>query len=251
LLIVKDIPTGDILVGAAARSYSRRLADACGHAGFELMEGQALAYVPLDFASIEDFLGRMSRSRRKDIKRKLRARATLEIAAIPTGDGVFNDAGTLAALYDLYLNVYRQSEIQFDLLTARFFRDLLQDAGAPGVVFVYRAGGAMIGYNICFIENDALVDKYVGFVYPQAREHSLYTVSWFHNLEYARSRGLRFYIAGWTDPDMKRYLGASFTCTQHAVYLRSTLLKKTFRLFKRLFERDHQSRGTHAWRADS
>jgi hypothetical protein len=251
LLIVKDIPTDAVLVGNAAYTYSRLLADACSKDGFELVEGQALAYVPLDFVSIDEFLARMSRSRRKDIKRKLKAVSTLEIEAIPTGDVVFNDVGVLARFYELYLNVYRQSEIHFDLLSADFFRMLLQDASARGIVFVYRASGVMIGYNICFIHDNALVDKYVGFLYPQAREHNLYTVSWFHNLEYILAHGLRYYIAGWTDPEIKRYLGANFTVTEHAVHVRNPLLKNILRSFKCHFETDRRWRAAHAADADS
>jgi len=251
LLIIKDIPTDPVLVGDEAYAYSRRLADVCRENGFLLVEGQALAYVPIDFASIEDFLARLSRSRRKGIRRKLKSVSDLEIEAIPTGDVVFNSEEVLAAFYALYLNVYRQSEIHFDLLSADFFRALLQDPNDQGVVFVYRVGGETIGYNICFVENDTLADKYVGFAYPQAREHNLYTVSWFHNLEYALTRGLRYYVAGWTDPEIKRYLGASFTLTQHAVYVRNPVLKAILRPFKRLFETDHRWHATHVSDADS
>ena len=132
----------------------------------------------------------------------------MEIEAIPTGDSRFEDESFLAALYALYRNVYDQSEIHFDLLTAAFFRAVLRDADVHGIVFLYRAGGMLIGFNLCVCENATLIDKYVGFRYPEAREHDLYTVSWFHNLEYALEHGFRKYIAGWTDPEIKRHLGA-------------------------------------------
>ena len=35
---------------------------------------------------------------------------------------------------------------------------------------------------------------------------NLYFVSWMVNLEYALERGLRHYIAGWTDPGVKALL---------------------------------------------
>lgn len=251
LLIIKDIPTDAVLIGDEAFAYSRRLVEVCRASGFLLVEGQALAYVPIDFTSIDEFLARFSRSRRKDVRRKLRSAAALTVDALPTGDAAFHDDETLAAFYALYLNVYRQSEIHFDLLSADFFRVLLQDAHSCGVVFVYRRGGKTIGYNICFVENGVLVDKYVGFAYPQAREHNLYAVSWFHNLEYALAHDLRCYVAGWTDPEIKRYLGARFTLTQHAVYLRSRLLKAMLRPFKRFFETDHRWHAEHVARADS
>ncbi len=245
-LIIKDIPTDATLVGDAAYVYSRRLAEVCSEAGFVLVDGQALAYVPVDFASTEEFIARLSRTRRKDIRRKFKSALQLEIEEIPTGDARFQDEVLLAKFYALYLNVYRQSEIHFDLLTAAFFKALLQDSASHGVVFVYRAKGELIGYNICFVEHRMLVDKYVGFVYPQARDCNLYVVSWFRNLDYVLAHGLRCYVAGWTDPEIKRTLGARFTLTQHAVYVRNPVLRKILMLFKRFFEADRQWHASHA-----
>ncbi|HEU4709562.1 MAG TPA: GNAT family N-acetyltransferase [Methylophilaceae bacterium] len=237
-IIVKDIPTSPALIGEAAWQRSQALIEACGRHDFILVEGQALAYVPVDFADIEQFLSRMPKARRKDLKRKLKTRDKLHVETIPTGDARFFDPAVLQRYYALYLEVYRQSEIHFDLLTPEFLRALLQDASTSGVVFAYEAGGELIGYNLCFVHNGMLLDKYVGFRYPQAREHNLYMVSWFHNLEYALAHGLTHYVAGWTDPEIKRHLGASFTLTRHAVYVRNPLLRNLLKPFKRLFEAD-------------
>jgi predicted N-acyltransferase len=82
------------------------------------------------------------------------------------------------------------------------------------------------------------VDKYIGLVYPEARNFNLYFVSWFQNLEYALKRGLKTYIAGWTDPKVKASLGAKFTMTRHAVYVRNWLLRSLISRFKHVFESD-------------
>jgi predicted N-acyltransferase len=201
-----------------------------------LLEGQSLAYVPIDFNSVDEFLARRSHARRKNLRRKLKSIPQLTIETIAAGDVRFLDEILLAELYALYLNVYHQSEIHFDLLTASFFRAVLQDAGANGVLFAYRLNGGLIGYNLCFRENGMLLDKYVGFAYPQARENNLYAVSWFHNLEYALANGLRCYVAGWTDPEVKRELGATFTRTRHAVYVRNPVLRGLLTPVRRLFE---------------
>ena len=239
-LIIKDLPTEATLVGDAALAWSKRLSESCTERGFVLVEGQALAYVPIDFASTDEFLARLSHARRKNLRRKLRSERQLEIEEIPTGDARFGDEALLAQFYQLYLNVYRQSEIHFDLLTAGFFRAVLQDKGVDGVVFVYRTNGELIGYNLCVGQDSMLIDKYVGFNYPQARDYNLYAVSWFHNIDYALKHGLRYYVAGWTDPEVKRELGARFTFTQHAVYVRNPVLRTLLKPFKRFFESDHQ-----------
>jgi hypothetical protein len=162
---------------------------------------------------------------------------------VPTGDARFRDEATLAAFHALFDNVYAQSTIHFDRPTAAFFRALLQDAASGGVVFVYRHEGAMIGWNLCYEHGGKLIDKYVGFAYPQAREHNLYFVSWMHNLDHARQRGLTHYVAGWTDPEVKAFLGARMTFTRHAVYARNPLLRVLLRRLGGHFESDRQ------WRA--
>ncbi len=240
LVIIKDIPAASVLVGDAAMTYNHALIDACAKAGYLIVEGQALAYVPLDFKSTEHFLACMPRTRRKDIKRKLRGAGALNAQIVSTGAAMFGNDAVLREFYALYRSVYAQSATHFDLLTLDFFRAILNDPQNGGVVFTYRMeeSGPLIGYNLCFERDGMLLDKYVGFAYPQAREHNLYFVSWFKNLEYALQRGLKYYVAGWTDPEIKRHLGASFTLTQHAVYVRNPLLRRVLSYFKRYFEAD-------------
>ena len=244
LLIVKDIAQESPLLDAAANAHARAFAAACASEGFVLLEGQALAFVPIDFASDDEYLARLSPGRRKNLRRKLRSRADLEIELLRTGDACFRDEATLAAFHALFDNIYAQSEIHFDRPSAAFFRLLLQDAASGGVVFVYRHGGRMIGWNLCYEYAGKLVDKYIGFAYPEAREHNLYFVSWMHNLRYARERGLSHYVAGWTDPEVKSFLGASFTFTRHAVYARNPLLRALLRRLGRHFESDRQWQAT-------
>ena len=237
-LIVKDIPQESPLLDQASNAQARAVASACERDGFVLLEGQALAWVPIDFESTDDYIARLSSGRRKDIRRKLRARAGLEIEEIPTGSTFFTAAAVRDAFYALYLEVFAQSEIHFDRLSRAFFDAVLQDASSGGIVFVYRHEGGVIGWNLCFVVGETLVDKYVGFAYPAAREHNLYFVSWMHNLDYARRRDLACYVAGWTDPEIKAYLGARFTFTRHAVRPRSRLLRFVLRKLSRYFESD-------------
>src|ERR1051325_6381964 len=209
LLVVKDIPQDSPLCDVASRDWCARFAEACRAEGYLLLEGQALAYVAIDFADEDAYLARLSSSRRKDIRRKLRKRDEVAVETVTCGDARFADEATLDAFYALYENVYAQSEIHFDKLSRAFFATVLRDAGNGGFAFVYCHQGEMIGWNLCFVADGKLIDKYVGFAYPQAREQNLYFTSWFHNLAWARERGLTHYVAGWTDPQVKSYLGAS------------------------------------------
>ncbi len=238
-IIIKDLPTEALLVGEPAYAYSTAVAQAARAAGFLLLKGQALAYVPVDFDSVDQFLARMPRLRRKEFRRKRRSAERVEIEEIRTADARLRDAVLLEHCYALYRNVYAQSAIQFDLLSLEFFSAVLQDGSNRGVLFTYSVHGELIGFNLCFTYDGLLMDKYLGFAYPQAREHDLYFVSWFRNLNHALTHGLRCYVAGWTDPEVKRRLGAKFTFTQHAVYIRNPLLRQAARPLKRLFEADY------------
>lgn len=238
-LIVKDLPQHSPLLSAAANAQAAAvLSEFLAH-GFIQVCGEALAYVPIDFTSTEELLARFSRSRRKDLRRKLRSREQLAIGTVPTGDPFFSEA-RLAELYGLYLNVYQGSEVHFDLLTPEFFRAVFLDPASGGLVVLYRHDGRIIGFNLCFICKQMLVDKYVGFSYPEATACNLYFVSWFHNLELCLQQGLSHYVAGWTDPEVKAYLGARFTYTQHAVRIRNPVLFFLLSRVKAVFESDRQ-----------
>jgi len=147
LVVIKDIPTQSPLVPAAANRYADALVDACRERGCAVLVGQALAYVPIDFVSIDEYLGRLSAARRKDLRRKLRSRHALDIQTIPTGSAQLEDPLAVAELYSLYMNVYEQSTTHFDLLTPEFFAALFADAGARGVVFLYRRAGRFASFR--------------------------------------------------------------------------------------------------------
>ena len=241
LTIVKDLPQSSPLLGDEDNAFAKALQDALKQQGFIAVEGQALAYVPIDFASTDDYLAGLSKNRRSSLRRKLKSRAQLRIERIPTGSAFASDT-RVDAYYALFEAVYAQSEIHFDKLTRSFFADLLRDAGNGGMVFEYRdwQSDALLGWNLCFEQGGKLIDKYIGLSYPAARDANLYFVSWMVNLEYALERGLTHYVAGWTDPEVKAQLGASFTMTQHAVFIRNPLLRALGRRFSGLFESDSQ-----------
>lgn len=240
LLVVKDIPWRSPLLSAEENDFAAALIERLRRRGFFILYGQRLGFVPVDSRSTEEHLARFSRSRRKDIRRKLRSFSRITVEEVKTGDDFFT-AANVELLYGLYRNVYEQSEIHFDLLTPEFFGAAFRDRDGGGIVFLYRARGKIVGFNLCFPTRDALVDKYVGFLYPDSRELNLYFLSWFYNLEYCRKRGLKTLITGWTDPEIKSYLGADFTFTRHAVYVKNPVLRFLLRPLRIFFEPERRA----------
>lgn len=238
LTIIKDLPINSPLLSKRENDFSQELISTAEKYGFISVEGQALAYVPIDFKDQEDYLSRLSKSRRKNLKRKLKSLENLNIEILKTGDQKFLNPEFRQQLYQLYLAVYEQSDIHFDLLTPQFFDEILLNASNGGRVFFYWDQELLVGFNICFEYQNNLIDKYIGLNYPLALEHNLYFVSWFINLNFAKQQGLNFYIAGWTDPEVKSQLGAKFTFTRHLVWIRQPILRFVLGKLKHLFESD-------------
>lgn len=236
-IIVKDIPCDSPLLSDAENTLSKSLMFSLEESGFILMSGQVLAYVPITITSTEEYLLKFSKSRRKDFKRKLRSFSEISVEALRTGDDFFVDAN-VELLYQLFINTYNDSTVYFEKLTLSFFRKLLTDNGSDGIVFLYRHRECIIAFNLCFIFGRCLVDKYIGFRYPEARKHNLYFLSWFHNLDFCIKNNLETFIAGWTDPVIKVYLGAECIITHHAVYVKNPVLRFCLKRLRGFFESD-------------
>lgn len=237
-LIIKDIPQASPLLNEADNQVAEELVQACRQAGFVLLEGQALAYLPIDFSSTDEWLGRFSGKHRYDIRRKLRQRDRLEIAIWRCGGSELADAVVRKQLYGLYQQVYAQSEVHFDQHSKVFFDAIWSSTAAGGFLFIYQVSGKIIGWKLCFVVGDKLIDKYVGFAYPEAREYGLYFNSWVDCLEFAMAHDLRYYVMGWTDTEIKAYLGARFCMTRHAVLVRNPILRFGLQRFRGLFASD-------------
>jgi predicted N-acyltransferase len=91
LMVIKDIAPDSPLLDTAAIEHAEAFARQCEARGCVLLDGMALAWVAIDFESTDAYLARLSHSRRKNIRRKLRSREGLSIDCLRTGSAVFND----------------------------------------------------------------------------------------------------------------------------------------------------------------
>ena len=237
VLVVKDIAMESPILDMEDNLFTNELINSLKEKNFEIIYGEALAFIHIDFKSIDEFINRFSKSRKKTFKRKLRSMSDLTIDQIHTGDEFF-DEENIQHFYDLYLNVYNGSSIHFDKLTLSFFRSVLQSSNSGGVVFVYKHNDKIIGYTINFKTGNYFNYKYIGQVYPDSRNFNLYYVSWFYHLDYCIKNNIKVYIAGWTDPEIKSFLGSEFTFTFHAIYISNPIIRFIFKKMKFIFESD-------------
>lgn len=246
LFVIKDLPDASPFLTEEENALAAALSAEAAKLRLIEVQGQALAYVPVNFANIDDYMSGLSAARRKDLRRKFKKRELLEIEILRLGAQSFSAPELCNKLYAMYIAVYEQSEIHFDILSREYMTSLLQADDIEGIVVMYRRKSedglnGLVGYNICLTHNGRLIDKYIGLKYPEARELNLYFISWLVNLEYALENGLKFYIVGWTDPEVKKSLGASFTFTRHLVWVQNPFLRRFLYPFRRLFESDRQT----------
>lgn len=244
LIIIKDLPNSSPLLSKEINIKADELASAACSRGFFQVEGEALAYLPIDFDSTDDWLSRFSKSRRKDLKRKFRSREFIEEEFVLLGDERFEDPSFISKMYSLYMEVYDQSQVHFDCLSEKFFKALLSSKTIKGVCAFYSKKDTkeMIGWNVSLIHNGMMIDKFIGMHYPSARDLNLYFVSWLANIEYAKKEGLKTYVAGWTDSKVKASLGAKFTMTRHLAFVVNPFLRTVIRPFRHMFESEAENK---------
>ncbi|MFA6989281.1 MAG: peptidogalycan biosysnthesis protein [Candidatus Gastranaerophilaceae bacterium] len=235
-VIIKDIPFNSLLLTQKENNQAKELSSKLEKNNFIILEGQALAYKRINFSSFDEYLKNFSQNRKFNFRKKRKAKHNYNLQIFNTGDEFFTD-DIVNNLHSLYLNVYNKSEMHFDKLSFEFFKNILQNTN-DGKVFVYIQKDKIIGFSLCYIVGNYLVDKYHGYLYPDSLKCFLYFNHFFDNLEFCIQNELKMCIMGWTNADTKAYLGCEFTQTYHAVYVKNPFLRMFLKIAKPLFESD-------------
>jgi hypothetical protein len=87
----------------------------------------------------------------------------------------------------------------------------------------------LAAFNLCFVYDHLLIDKFIGFDYEIAHQYSLYFVSWCFNIEWCLKNSIRYYQVGQTDYEPKLKLGGSlvplFAYFKHNNFFLNLLIK--------------------------
>ncbi|MDR3613601.1 MAG: GNAT family N-acetyltransferase [Candidatus Obscuribacterales bacterium] len=237
LLVLKDIPEESPLLPREENTQAQKLMQFCEQSGeFSLISGKSLAYFPIDFSNIEEYLAALEPARATDLQNKFKSKENVDVIQLFTGDRFFYDPTVLQELYQLYSNSYEQAQSQSAYTsvaalftgpkqTPNYFHDLLLDESNCGVVFLYRVQNQLIGFNLSFAHRQNLICKYSGFANPLASKFNLAEVSLLTNLDHACRNDFKFYIEGTLDYEAKSSIGARFTNTRHAVFIANPLLR--------------------------
>lgn len=206
---------------------SAALAIAAEECGFLPVEGEELGYLELDFDSTDALLARLPQRHRQRLRRNLKGREAIRIREIRGRD---TPANLVARLYRLYENVYEASDERFDKYSMEYFRALFNDLHDEGRLWLYEVDDELIGFTFGLAVADTFLFKMTGLDYERSREHRVYFVAWFHMLERCIQDGLRWFVAGGFNADVKSYLGARFATTHHLVRFRNPLWQAAARL---------------------
>ena len=209
LLGIKDLPA------AAAAPFKDGMAERNYHA----MAGQPRAWLPIDFADVDAYLGMLSRATRRDLRRKLRARTMIRIERCTRlahfGDHVFQ----------LYSATRARARHSFEELTPSYFTGMLEQLQGKAFCTLYFIGDELLGANLLIEDGNTLLDKYWCMA-RRGQEFNLYYLSWITNIQHCLTHGLTRYEAGQASADLKRRLGCRFERSDNYVRHRNRLCSR-------------------------
>lgn len=202
------------------------LLDSLKHKGFLKVDSFPLVRMELNFNSLEEYFGSLSTSTRKDLRRKIKkaySKDKIKIRVVDDIQDIIDD------VYPLYLNTYHAGEVKFEFLTKDFFINVSKNLKPHTKYFLYYVEDQLAAFNLCFVYDHLLIDKFIGFDYEIAHQYSLYFVSWCFNIEWCLKNSIRYYQVGQTDYEPKLKLGGSliplFAYFKHNNFLFNLVLK--------------------------
>ena len=169
---------------------------------FHRAKCQSCARMPIDFKNLEEFLARLSRAARKDLRRKMRVAP--EVRVIRSR----NISPFLDRIYNLYRATVERSPMAFGAHNRLFFEKICERV--PGAEYtLYFVREELAAFNLLVVNQEAMVDKNFCMDYELGRKYNLYVLSWLENIRTCVERGIPLYDAGQGVEKTKAHLGAA------------------------------------------
>ncbi len=182
---------------------------------------------------MEDYISGLGASTRKDLRRKLKKAESIGALSTEIREDI---SDIINEVYSLYLNNLSDSEIQFEVLTPEFFKNICKNMPGVAKYFITYDKAKIVAFNLILAKGDICIDKFIGFDYSVARHYSLYYTTFCHNIDWCIKNGFRYYQPGTTDYPPKVRLGAKLIPLY--IYADSTklLIKIPVKLLARFME---------------
>jgi hypothetical protein len=199
---------------------------ACGFARLPSLPNTVLV-LPPDGESA--YLGSLTRSTRREIRRKLKSAERVRIERRHGRDAL----DLVPEIFRLYEGQRDRSTghfEQFENLTPAYFGRVLAEQGDAAVVFLYFHDERLVAFNLCLHTGQLFIDKFIGFESPQARALNLYVLSWMANVRFCLAHGIPLLQTGQTCYTMKLRLGASLCPNWNLFRHRNPVINAVLRL---------------------
>jgi hypothetical protein len=170
---------------------------------FNRVQYRACARLAIDFDSVEEYLGRLSRGARKDLHRKMRIAP--EVRVIRSRD----ISPYLERIYALYLETVARGPMALGAHNRLFFDKICERV--PGAEYtLYFVREELVAFNLLVVKQEAMVDMFFCMDFGLGRKYNLYVLSWLENVRTCLERKIPFYYAGQGTEKTKAHLGATF-----------------------------------------
>ena len=152
---------------------------------------------------MEEYLNRLSGAARKDLHRKMRVAPEVRIIRSRT------ISPYLDRIYQLYQDTVARSPMALGVHNRLFFDKICERV--PGAEYtLYFVQDELVAFNLLFVKQEALVDKYFCMDYRLGSKYNLYVLSWLENVRTCVERKIPLYYTGQGTEKTKAHLGATF-----------------------------------------
>jgi hypothetical protein len=174
-------------------------------ARFARMNSLPIAALDLPYADVDGYLASLSGSTRKDIRRKLKSAANVQIERRV---GIGDIKGEIRALYEETRGESALDYGDFETLPEFYFEAIAEALGPRAVFVLYRIDGKLAAFNLLLVGQTRVIDKFLGMRKGVAQEHNLYAISWIENVKFCLENKIATLQSGQTAYTLKLRLGS-------------------------------------------
>lgn len=186
---------------------------------FTQVHYRSCASLTIDFSSMEEYLSRLSRGARKDLRRKMRSAAAVRVMHS------CSISPWLDRVYTLYLETVERSPMAFGTLNRSFFETICEVVSGAEYT-LYFVEEELVAFNLLVVKQAAMEDKFFCMDYELGRHYNLYFLSWLENVRVCVERKIPVYHAGLGTEEVKAHLGATFIPSSILFRHRQSLLNR-------------------------
>ncbi len=209
------------------KTYNKAL-DPLRKKGFSKLTSLPWTELDIVYKNFEEYMKTLSGATRYDLRRKFKKvdnHVAIDLEIVST-----LEEDVLIDLYKLYLDIVERHDMQFEVLSIDFFRNISKVMPKHVKYFLWRIDGKLAAFLFCLVSKDVMIDYYVGFDYSIAHTYHLYFIKFRDTINWCIKHGIKKYEMGTTGYEPKRRLGLDFVPLYIYTRLRNRTLRPVFNL---------------------